>query len=1104
MNREFVWFSDLAEGMIRVRLFGASSAHRGLWLAQKMVPATLYNAMFMWDVDGQLDAAVMAETFRYVLDEAEVLRVTFADSGDGLRLAVREVGDWQPFFLDVSGAVDPEQAARDALGKMVGTPFDLEQDLLLRMGVVTLAANRCLVVMIYHHLVSDGYGAGGLLSRRLAEVYTALARGSQVPPLPHPWDVESFTADALQYRDSADFVADSEFWRSYLSNAPAPAQIPRIAVPDSSRSALCEPVGAADRWAQLAESIGMVSRTFTVAHAEAQQWIESVKSMGVWMSSFVAAAAAVYFRHRCDRPDFLLSLVVANRMGVASRTPGLAVNVVPVRMQVPLGATFTEIAQAVVDETYHIFGHTACHYSDIVEASESNLSERSSFGAAINIIEGVEQLDFAGLRAHHIGATTGAFNDLQIGVYTDGRADSDLFIRFEAPPDLYSSAELRIIGTELIAFIRAAVAADPRLPVGALDIVSGAERDQVLTAPNDTDVPLSDSTLVELFARQVEQAPDAVAVVSGGSTVSYRTLDERSSRLAEVLRRRGIGPETVVAVAMPRSADLVVALLAVLKAGGAYLPIDPALPAERSGSVERDGSMRLWLTDAATATARAPEPDVPVVLFDEILSDAADEDGGARELAASLRPDNLAAVMYGSGSGVTATAVAVTHRNLQRFVMDRRWQDGGRGAVLWHSPPTYDVLPLELWVPLLNGGRVVVAPPGELDVDTLNESRAAHPISTVWLPPGLFSTIASEHPESVAGLREVWTGGERVSAAAVRRVRLACPELTIVVGHGPMETTVFAAGHRLTADETTRYMEALGQPVDNTALYVLGPGLAPVPALGGVGELYVAGLGVTRGYHGRPGLTAQRFVPCPFGPDGGLMYRTGDRVRWGADGRIEYVGRVDTEMRVRDVWIDPAAAEEVLSGHPGLAQSVVVIREDDSGQQRLVAYVVPVGGRVVGGDGARDHRAGLSDGELRRFAAGRLPESAVLSAFAVLERLPVTPGGRVDRAALPHPEFGDGPYRAPRNDTERVLSEAFADVLELERVGIDDDFFDLGGNSLRAIRLVGLIRSQLNLEVSIRTLFAARTVTGLSDMWDDLARSSRPALRRRTKGGEVL
>jgi nonribosomal peptide synthetase DhbF len=440
---------------------------------------------------------------------------------------------------------------------------------------------------------------------------------------------------------------------------------------------------------------------------------------------------------------------------------------------------------------------------------------------------------------------------------------------------------------------------------------------------------------------------------------------------------------------------------------------------------------------------------------------------------------------------------------MRRFVMDRHWRESGHGAVLWHSPPTSDALVLEFWVPLLNGGRVVVAPPGELDIDALTALRAANQVSTVWLPAGLFSAIAAEHAECLAGLREVWTGGDRVSAAAVRRAREACPELTIVNGHGPTEATVFAACHRLAANEPAHHAGAVGHPMDNTALYVLGPGLAPVP-VGVAGDLYVAGPGVARGYAGRPGQTAERFVPCPFGAVGGLMYRTGDRVRWGGGGRLEYVGRADAQAQIRGVRVETAEVEEVLSEHPRLAQAVVVVGEDDSGQQRLVAYVVSVGGRGGGRAGALDPRAGLSSEELRRFAAARLPEFKVPSVFVVLERLPMTASGRVDRASLPKPEFGDGPYRAPRNHTEQVLAEAFADVLEMDRVGIDEDFFELGGNSLRAIRLVGLIRAELNLEVSIRKLFAARTVTGLSDMWEDLARSSRPALRRRTKDGEVL
>jgi amino acid adenylation domain-containing protein len=1073
--------------MIPVRSFGASSAHKGLWLAQKMSSDTLNHALIMWDVDGALDAAVMESAFRHVLDEAEVLRVNFVDDGSGLRLVPRELRDWRPFFLDMRAEADPEQAAREALAEMVKQPFDLERDLLFRLGVVELAAARSLVVIAYHHLVSDGYGAGGLLSRRLAEVYTALMRGADIPELPHPWDVESFAANATEYRDSRKFTEDMEFWRGYLADAPAPARVPRVAMSDSARSALSEPMGSADRWSQLADAIGMVSRTLTVPRGEADAWTEAAKSMDVWMSTLLAAAAAVFLRHRCDRPEVLFSLAVGNRVGAASRTPGLTVNVVPVRVAVPLGATFTEIADAVVDESYEIFGHTACHYSDIQRASGTSLSGRGSFGAVINVVEFAEQLDFAGNPARHLGATIGAFDELSIGVHTDGSADSDLYLRLDAPVSLYSGAELRFIGAELIAYIRAVLAGDAQLPVGALDVVSGVERDRVLTAPNDTDVPVPGLTVPELFARQVERAPDAVAVVSGNSTVSYRELDERSSRLADALRRRGVGPEAVVAVAMRRSVDLVVALLGVVKAGGAWLPIDPTSPAGQIGPVMADSSVRVLLTDAVTAEALRADPDVPVILFDEIRSDTADS-SGVREV--SSHQDNLLAVMYGSGPTGAATGIAVTHRNMRRFAMDRHWREGGRGTVLWHSPHTFDALALEVWVPLLNGGRVVVAPPGELDIDALTEPRAANQISTVWLPAGMFSKIAVERPECLAGLREVWTGGDRVSAAALRRVRQACPELTIVNGYGPTETTVFAACHRLVADEPMRH--TVGRPMDDTALHVLGPGLAPVPA-GVAGELYVAGPGVARGYPGRPGQTAQRFVPCPFGPAGGLMYRTGDRVRSGSDGRLEYVGRADAQADVRGVRVESAEVEEALSEYPGLAQSVVAVREDDAGQQRLVAYVVPVGGR-----------GGLSGEQLRRYAAGRLPEFMVPSVFVALERLPVTAGGRVDRASLPEPQFDDGSYRAPRNRTERILAEAFADVLEMDRVGIDEDFFDLGGNSLRAIRLVNLIRAELNFEVSIRTLFAARTIAGLSDMWEDLARSSRPALRRRTKDGEVL
>ncbi|MGV9316236.1 AMP-binding protein [Streptomyces sp. NPDC003691] len=1081
--------------MIRVSPLGTSSAQKGLWLAQKMTPEILNHALILWDVDGEPDPVVMESAFRRVLDEAEVLRVNFADDRGELRQVPREPGDWRPFFLDFAAAPDPEQAAREALAELIGRPFDLEKDLLLRLGMIRLGEARSLVVIAYHHLVSDGYGAGGLFSRRLAEVYTALAAGGPVPDPPHPWDAASPAAEAARYLASPEFADDTEFWRDYLADAPPPARVPGIALSDTMESALSEPVGRADRWSELAEAIGMVSRTLTVPRAEADRWTESAKSMGVWMSSLLTAAAAVYLRHRCDQPEFLLSLAVANRTGEAGRTPALAVNVVPVRAAVPLGATFEEIADAVVDETYEISGHTSCHYSDIQRAAGTAPSGRGGFGVVLNVVGFAEELSFAGLPARHLGGTTGAFDELSVGVYTDGSADSDLFVRLDAPGGLYSRAELRFVGEELIDCIRTLTATGSR-PVGALDPAGGAERSRRAGAGDDTGPPLPGLTVPELFARSAARCPEAAALVSGGSAVSYRELDERSGRLAGVLRRQyGVGPEVVVAVAMPRSVDLVVAVLAVVRAGGAYLPVDPAPPrgdpAGPAAGPPGDAAAALLITDTPAAAPLLAGPEVPVVLFGGIDPAAGPDAGGAAEVPGPPHPDGLLAVLHGTEE---ATRVAVTHRNLERFALDSQWRESGRGTVLWHSPHTSDGFLPEVWLPLLNGGTVLVAPPGEPDAEALAGLIAAEPVSAAWLPAGLFAAVAAERPGCLSGLREVWTGGDRVPAAAVRRVREACPGLTVVSGHGPVETTVFAAAHRPDRDGPAHPAGTVGRPVDHTALHVLGPGLAPVPT-GVTGELYAAGPGVARGRPGRPGATAERFVACPFGAPGGLMYRTGDRVRRRADGLLEYVGRAGARPEIHGERIEPAEIEEMLAGHPGLARSVVTAAADASGRPRLVAHVVPAGGRDPGD--------ALAD-DVRRFAAERLPEFKVPSLVVPVDRLPVTAGGRLDRAALPVPSFDGGRrYRAPRHRVEQVLSDAFAEVLEVDRIGIDEDFFDLGGNSLRAIRLVGLIRAELGLEVSIRTLFAARTVAGLSDRHRDLARSSRPVLRRRTKDGEI-
>ncbi|GAA2704214.1 AMP-binding protein [Actinoplanes palleronii] len=1085
-----------------MRSFDASAAHKGLWLAEKMSSGTLNHALTMWDVEGELDAATLESALLDVLNDAEVWRVNFVDDGNGLRMVPRELGDWRPFMLDLSAESEPEQTAREVLADLVKQPFDVERDLLFRLGVVKLGAARSLLVIAYHHLISDGFGAAGILSRRLAEVYTALVRGEKVPELTEAWDVESFAAAAAEYAGSDRFTEDTRFWRDYLADAPPPAQVPRVALADAALAALAEPISDVDRWAEVSAAIGMVSRTLTVPRAEADAWNEAATSLGVWLSSMLTAAAAVYFRLRVDCPEFVLSLAVANRSGAASKSPGLAVNVVPVRMRVPLTAGFKDVADAAVDEMYRIFSHTNCHYSDIQRASGAVLNGRGSFGAVLNIVEFADQLDLAGSPARHLGGTTGAFSELSIGVYTDGSADSDLFVRLDAPADLYSREELRFIGEELIGYVRAAIATDEERPVGALEVLSSGEYERVLQLSGTAAAPAPGLTIAELFDQQVRQSPDAVAVVSAGTEVTYRELDTRSSRLADALRRRGVQAETVVAVAMPRSVELAAVLLAVARAGGVYLPIDPASPAELVSAVAGGVSVHLLLADAATAGALPADLGIPVTTVEDLRSehDHDGNSGGAPAAPGQTHPDSLLAVLYSAGSGGAVTGVGVTHGNVARLVRDGHMRRAGRDAVLWHSPINSDLLVCELWLPLLSGGRAAVVPTGTLDAETLTELATAHRVAAAWLPTGLFSTIAAQRPHGVAGLREVWAVGDRVPAAAVRRIRAACPDLTIVTGYGRAEVTVLAAAHGPAQDDLGYRPGSVGRPLAGTALFVLGPGLQPVRP-GVAGELYVAGSVVARGYPGRPGSTAHRFVPCPFGPAGSVMYRTGDRARWATDGLLTYLGPAGGQAPVRGVWVELAEIEEVLSEHPQVVQSSVVVR-DDNGQRTLVAYVSAADGS--GGKGTSARRAGLSAEELRRFATGRLPESMVPAAFVMLSRLPVTAAGRTDRASLPEPDSGHGRPRGPRNPTEQILARAFAEVLELDRVGIDEDFFDLGGNSLKAIRLVGLIRAELKREVSIRTLFAVRTVAGLFAMLDDLAGSSRPALRRRTNAGEIV
>ncbi len=611
-------------------------------------------------------------------------------------------------------------------------------------------------------------------------------------------------------------------------------------------------------------------------------------------------------------------------------------------------------------------------------------------------------------------------------------------------------------------FVRvlADAAAHPDRPLSRIDVLGPRERHRVVEEWNATAKGLAPATLPDLFERHVRERPDAEAVVLGDESLTYARLNARANRLARLLVERGAGPERLVALALPRSVELPVAVLAVAKTGAAYLPLDPAHPAERIAGTLDDAAPVALLTTAEVA-AGLPDTDVPRILLDE--EPAADRDPENLDDAdrlAPLLPCHPAYVIYTSGTTGRPKGVTVTHTGLPGlldiFTSQLGVVPGSR--VLHHLSPAFDGGFWELAMGLLTGSTLVVADPGTVPGPALAELAVRHRVTHAAITPAVLQLI----PE----------GALPAAMTLVVAAETCPPELVerwsagrlMRNSYGPTETTVCAT---MSAPLAGAVVPPIGSPVADTAGYVLDAALQPVPP-GVPGELYVRGPGLARGYLGRPSLTASRFVASPYGPAGSVMYRTGDLVRHTADGELEYLGRTDSQVKLRGMRVEPAEIEAVTAREPGVAQAAVLVREDAPGDRRLVGYVVP------------DAGAAVDTAALRQRLRASLPEYMVPAALVVLDALPLTSNGKLDHRALPAPEYRSVEGRSPRTPREETLCRLFAEVLGLDLVGLDDGFFDLGGHSLLAVRLVERVRAELGEELGVRDLFAAPTVADLA------------------------
>ncbi|MFJ6432026.1 amino acid adenylation domain-containing protein [Streptomyces sp. NPDC091416] len=1056
-----------------------SFAQQRLWFLHQYEPgSSLYNIPIALRLTGTLDTTALHTALTDVVTRHESLRTLFTqhtDTTDPHQVILD--GDRARPVLEVVATTEAD--LDDAIAAAARHGFDLSGELPFRAWLFDTGNSERVLLLLMHHIVGDGWSMGPL-ARDLTSAYAARVEGRAPAWAPLPVQYADFTLWQRTHLGSEDDPQSAlsrqlDHWQNTLADLPAELELPTDRPRPTTPSHRGGTVGF-DVPKELRERVEAVARDNRA-------------------SAFmvVQAALAVLLSRLGAGTDIPIGSPVAGRTDDAVEDlVGFFVNTVVLRTDLSGDPTFAELLGRVQRTDLAAYAHQDVPFERIVDLlnPERSAARHPLFQTVLSWNNDDDRAALAasaelpGLTVSaESTATDGAKFDLLFsfsdqdeatgGEGAAGRGGYAGHIGYSS--DLFDHETVRTLAERLITVLESLVA-DPTRPVGETIVLGTSERRRMLDEWNDSGRELPPGSLPELFEAQAALHPDEVAVVFGGTTLSYAELNARANRLAHRLGA-SLVPEARVGVLMERSADLVVALLAVAKAGGVYVPLSTAYPDSRMRWILGETEAAVLLTDQSLRSrAQEVAGTASVLVPDSAPVPAGPDRDGNPGLA--VQPDRLAYVMFTSGSTGTPKGVSATHADVADLARDRRWLGGVVDRVPLHSPHAWDGSTFELWAPLLNGGRVVVAPPGDLDIEALRRLVVDHGITALFLTTGLFGVLAQEHPECLASVRQVWTGGDMASPAAMRRVLEHCPSTKVVHVYGPTETTVFATSHEVGAADVDgqRGGVPIGRPLDNMRHYVLDEALRLVPP-GVPGELYIAGAGLARGYWGRPDLTAEGFVADPFGAPGTRMYRTGDLVRWNRAGLVEFIGRADSQVKVRGFRIELSEIEAAFTASGSVQQVAVVVRQDRPGDKRLVAYVVPA--------------ASYAPQELRAQLARTLPDYMVPQVVVELDALPLTSIGKLDRKALPVPEFTAAPAgRAPRTGHEELLSGLFAEVLGVAEVSIDDGFFDLGGDSIMSIQLVSRAR-KAGLVISPKDVFERKTVAALAEVATDGSESVR-------------
>lgn len=1030
-----------------------SFSQQRLWFFEQWQPGTaVYNIPLGLKLTGALDVPAVRASLSEIVRRHESLRTVFEEhNGQPIQKILPPATVSLP-VLDLSPlpSVQREDAAQQEAVLEAQRPFDLTHDLMLRARLLRLGEGEHRLILTLHHIASDGWSVG-LLLHELNALYGAFAAG-QTTPLPEP--PAQYADWAAWQRGQSDAVsqkAQMDYWRQSLAGAPGALELPF----DRPRPAQQTFQGA------------RLPLKLPAATADSLRTLARAEGATLFMT-LVSGLQAVLSRWS-GQTDFMIGTPIAGRNRVESEELiGFFVNTLVLRADLSGAPTGREIVRRVRETALGAFSNADLPFERIVDALQPERDpSRHPLFQTLFVLQNAPQTagQIGELRVETLDIDNGTSKfDLTLNLWED--ADSGLSGWWEYNADLFDAATVVRLSSS-VGTLLAGLGRDPDVSLSHLPLLTEAERRQVLVEFNRTQRPYPrTATIGDLFSAQADRTPDAEALVWDGGRMTYRELEERSNGLAHHLGGLGVGLGSLVGLFAERSPEMIVALLGILKAGGAYLPLDPSYPEDRLAVMLADARPVVMLAQSHLS-ARLPQT-VPVVALDQEWPQR------ATAPTSGTQADSLAYVMYTSGSTGRPKAVPIPHRGIIRLVQNTDYASFSPDETfLQLAPISFDASTFEIWGSLLNGARLAIFPSLTPSLEDLGAALKRFGVTTLWLTAGLFILIVDERLDDLRGLRQLLAGGDVLPMPQVYRMRRELPDCRLINGYGPTECTTFACCHTVTDDDLNGGSIPIGGPIANTTAYVLDAAGQPVP-VGVTGQLLLGGDGLSPGYLHRPELSAEKFFVNPFAE--GRLYRTGDLARWRPNGTLEFLGRVDNQVKIRGFRIELGEIEAALLRLPGVKEAVVTVQGHIPGQKSLAAYIVPA-----------ESAPAFSVTALRDSLAARLPGYMVPATFTILSSLPLTPNGKIDRKALPAPvpvpaESHHDAASLPTDAVEAQILALWEELLPNQIIGVHDQFFDVGGHSLLAVRMIHRLEQLTGQKILLSALFEDATIAHLADV----------------------